>query len=97
VHLASSSIDGFHDLFEALGAGFKIFNNLFGQHIRIRQVVQISQALIPDPEDIQAGFVPGGDLVIAESAPPAVGVVFRPGFFALMEDYYQKLSGKSFI
>jgi len=49
---ALSPINRFHDLLETLDTGFKVFNNIFCQHIRIWQVFQISEAFVPDPEDI---------------------------------------------
>ncbi len=42
---ALTSIDRFHDLLETVDTGFPVFNDLFGQHVRIRQIVQVRQAL----------------------------------------------------
>jgi len=42
------------------------------------------QALIFEPEDVQAGFVAADNVVACKFAPATVGVFFRPGGFALM-------------
>jgi hypothetical protein len=76
-------IDRFHDLLKTLDTCFEVFDDLFSKHIRIGEVVQICQAFVSDPEDVQAGFVTGDDVFIGEFSPSAVGIVFRPGSFRL--------------
>jgi len=73
-------VDRVHDLLKTLDTCFKVFDDLFSQHIRIGEVVQICRAFVSDPEDVQTGFVTGHDVFIGKFAPSAVGIVFRPGF-----------------
>lgn len=63
------------DFPEAAQSRLKVINNLRRQFIRFREIVQISQALVLQPEDVQAGFIPADDLVIAESAPAPLGII----------------------
>ena len=73
------------DLFKACHCCFEIFDDVVGQYIGVRQIVQIGQAFVFQPEDIQAGFVAVDDFVIGELAPAAFRIGFRvPRFFALM-------------
>ena len=77
-------VDRIHNLPETVQARLKILNDLIGQNIRIWQVVQISQALIFQPEDIEVGFVPCQYFFIAEFSPAAFGIRFAPCFLAFM-------------
>ena len=52
----------------------KIVNNLKGQLIRFGQIIQIGQALILQPKNIQTGFVACHDLINAEPAPAPLGI-----------------------
>jgi len=65
-----------HDLLKTLNTCFKVFDDLFSKYIRIGEVVQVCQAFVSDPEDVQAGFVPGDDVFIGNFTPSAVGIVF---------------------
>jgi len=37
----------------------KIFEDLLGEHIRIGQIVEVSEGFVLDPEDIEVGFIAG--------------------------------------
>jgi len=78
------AIDRFHDLLKALNTCFKVFDDLFCQHIRIREIIKVGQTFISDPEDVQTGFVAGNDLFLAKFAPSALGIVFRPGLLSFV-------------
>lgn len=81
----SPSLKCRRDLPEAVQPGFKIFNDLQRQDIRLGQVVQIGEALVLQPEDIQTGLVTRDDLLIAVFAPAAFRVVgFVPAFAPLV-------------
>ena len=60
---------------EAVQPRLEVLDDLFGQFIRFGQVIQIGEALVFQPENIQAGFVARNDLIIAELAPAAFGVL----------------------
>lgn len=63
----------------------KIVNNLKGQLIRFGQIIQIGQALILQPKNIQTGFVACHDLIKTVFTPAAFRIVlFVPGFLTLM-------------
>ena len=42
---------------EVVEAGFDVFDNLFGEIFWIGQVIEIGEAFVFQPEDVQAGFV----------------------------------------
>jgi hypothetical protein len=44
----------------------------------IGQAGRVFQALVAQPEDVEAGIVAADDLLVREGAPAAVGVLFRP-------------------
>ena len=57
------------DSAEAVQAGFQILDDLGRQIVRLRQIVQIGQALVLEPENIQAGLVAGQNLLDVEFSP----------------------------
>ena len=72
-----------HNLAEAFQRRLDVFDNIAGEHIRVGQIVQIGQALVLDPADIQARLVPADHVLIGKPAPAAFRVGFRvPGFAA---------------
>ena len=71
-------------LAESIHGRLEVFQDVLRQFLRGRQVVQISQSLVLDPEDIQAGFVPIEDLLGGKPPPTAVRVVLAPGLVALI-------------
>ena len=66
-----------HYLLKTFDTCFKVFDDLFSKHIRIGEVVQICQAFVSDPEDVQTLFVTGDDIFIGKFVPPAVGIIFQ--------------------
>ena len=52
---------------ELLQRGFQALHNLPRQNCRIGQVAGVLQAPVLEPEDVQAGFIPFHQIVIAES------------------------------
>ena len=82
-HLSRSET-GEH-LAEALQACFEVFDDLFGEVVGLRQVVQVRQALVLEPENIEAGLVAHPDLLITVTAPASFGcVLLVPGRLALV-------------
>ena len=69
---------------EALTSRFARLNDFLLQHIGWRQIGQVVQAVVLEPENVQAGLVAGHQIVITVSAPAAIGVVGAPGFSALV-------------
>ncbi|MGJ0485563.1 MAG: hypothetical protein ACR65R_13695 [Methylomicrobium sp.] len=64
---------------------FDIVDDLCRNIVRLGQIVEVGQRFILQPENIQAGFVAGQDLLIGKFAPAAFGVVLVVlGFGALM-------------
>ena len=62
----------------------QVLHDILGQLLRGGQVVQVGQGLVLDPEDIQAGLVPGKDLLRREAVPAAFRVLLISGLMALM-------------
>ena len=50
-------------------------DDLFGQLLRLGQVVEVGEAVVLQPEEVEAGFVAGGQLGVGE-LPPAAGRIF---------------------
>ena len=69
-------------MFEAVEAGFEVFDDFFCQHIGVGEVVEVGKAFVFDPEDVQTGFVSGNQFFIGIGPPSAFGVVLAPGRFA---------------
>lgn len=51
-------------LAEAGKARFQVLDDLLGQLVRFGQVVQVGEALVLEPEQIEAGLVAGDQLVV---------------------------------
>ena len=75
----TSPINRFHNLFETLQPSLYIFNDFTGKNVRVGEIVQVCQALVFEPEDIQIGFVPGDDFLVSEFPPSSFGVFFGLG------------------
>ena len=58
-------------LAKTIQAGFEVFDDLFSQIAGFGQVVQVGQALVPEPEDVQTRLVARYDLLIPVAAPTA--------------------------
>ena len=58
---------------KAVKPGLQVLDDLLGELVRLRQVVQIDQALVLEPEDVEAGLVPGRQLLVAVAPPAALG------------------------
>ena len=64
---------------------FNIIDNIRRYVVWLRQIVQVGQRFVFQPENIQAGFIAGDDLLITEFTPAAFGVfLIVPDFLALM-------------
>lgn len=50
-------------------SGLQILSNLFRQLIRIREVVEVGEGIVFEPEDVKVGFVAGDDLLVGGFAP----------------------------
>jgi hypothetical protein len=59
---------------EAGETGFEVFDDFFGQSVRLGQVVEIGQTLVFQPENIKARFVACGQFVIGEFTEAPVGI-----------------------
>ena len=55
----------------------QIFNNILRQHIRLRKVIKICEALVFHPEYVQTLLVPLPDLINSEPSPSAVRILSR--------------------
>ena len=44
----------FTELFEG---GFEVLDDFLGENLRIREVVGFFEALVPEPENVEAGFI----------------------------------------
>ena len=71
-------------LAESIHGRLEVFQDVLRQFLRGRQIVQISQSLVLDPEDIQAGFIPIEDLLGGKPPPAAIRIVLAPGLVALI-------------
>ena len=49
------------DFPKALHVGFQVFDDLGSENVGIGKVVQIGEALVLDPGDVEAGLVVGED------------------------------------
>ena len=73
------------DTTKTVQSGLHVLDDLGGQIIRFRQVIQIGQTFVLEPEDVQAALVPCDDLFTGELAPPPFGIGSRvPALFPLM-------------
>ncbi len=52
---------------ECVQCGFQMLDDLLLQDIRRRQIIQVLQAVVLQPEDIQAGLVAGDQFFIVKS------------------------------
>ena len=58
---------------EALQSTLEVFDDIRGENVGGGEVVQIGERLVLDPEEIEAGLVPGQDVLLhIEAAPTAV-------------------------
>jgi hypothetical protein len=57
-------------------ASLQIFHYFQGNHGGCREIIAIGQALILEPEDVQAGLVARHQLVIAVGTPAAIGFLW---------------------
>ena len=57
---------------EARQAGFEVVDDLCGQFLGFGEVVEVGEALVLEPEDVEAGLVASGDLFVGVAAPAAV-------------------------
>jgi len=68
---------------EDVQAGFDVFDDFLGEVFGVREVVEVGEPAVFEPEEVEAGFVASDDFGVGEFAPAAVGVfVSVLGFFA---------------
>lgn len=72
--MQSGFVQRSENLPEILQPSLEILDDLCGRRIRIGQIFQISEALVLDPGDVQAGFVTCRDFIISEPAPTVFGI-----------------------
>lgn len=53
-------------------------------HLRRRQVVGIGQRLVLEPEDVEAGLVPGHEILVLVHPPPTIGLLRAEGGLAVV-------------
>lgn len=58
--------------------GFEVFDDLLGEDIGVGKLVGFFQAFVPEPEDVEAGFVAVDKFFVIVSAPAAVRIPFGP-------------------
>ena len=71
-------------LLKALQRTLQVFDDIIGQHIGCRQIVQIGKRLVLDPENVEAGLVPCQNVRNVEFAPAAIWIILAPRFGALI-------------
>jgi hypothetical protein len=69
----------FSNLAELLQRGLQVLDDFHGQHVRAGQVGCVLQALVTQPEDVQVDLVARHQVLVAESSPTTIGLLFRPG------------------
>jgi hypothetical protein len=70
---------------EATQPCLEVLDDLLGKLIWLRQVIEVSEALVFEPEDIEARLVARGQLLIGELALATFRVLVRiPSCFALV-------------
>jgi len=69
------------NLTEAIQSRFQVFDDLLGKIVRLWQVIEVREALVLKPEDIEACLVARGQLLVGELAPvdPALQLERRRG------------------
>ena len=65
-------------------SGFEIVNDFLGEYVGIREIVGLFEALVSEPEDIEAGFIAVDEFFVIVRAPAAVGILVGPGRRPLM-------------
>ena len=63
---------------KALKPSLQILDDLFGEFVRFGQVFQIDQALVLEPEEVEAGLVAGRQFLVAVAPPAALGRIRWP-------------------
>jgi len=74
----------FRNLPELLQHRFQVFNDLCRQHTRFGEIIRVLQTLIPQLEEVQAGFVAGYPIVVSIGAPAPLRGVLGPSGFAVV-------------
>src|SRR5436309_1348975 len=78
---ASKVIRNKPELFEG---GLEVVHDFLGDDVGIGKVVGGFEALVLEPEDVEAGFVAGNKFVIVVGAPAAVWFLLGPRRFTLV-------------
>ena len=55
--ISSAPLRNRGDFTELFGGGFEVFDVFLGENIAVREVVGFFEALVPEPENVEAGFV----------------------------------------
>ena len=76
---------GSEDGTEIFESGFDVLDDVLREVFRVGQVVEVGEAAVFEPKEVEAGFVAGVDFLAAEFPPATFGVLLQvPGFFADM-------------
>ena len=59
---------------KAVQTRFKVFDDLLGQFFGFRQIIEIGEAFVLEPEYIQTSLITRDQLLVAEFTPTAFGV-----------------------
>ena len=62
----------------------EVFDDVGGEGVGIREVIEVGEGLVLDPEIVKAGLVALEEELHGEAAPAAVRVVLGPGLLALI-------------
>ena len=78
---SSDRLQGRSNGAEALQASLNVVDDFLSQVRGLREIVEIGEAVILEPEEVEAGFIAGNELVVAILPPTAFRVLFGvPGF-----------------
>ncbi len=84
--------DGKVNLFKALDSRLQTLDNVARQNIRVGKIVQVGQAFILEPGDIQTGLVPRQDIFVGKSPPSSFRIGFRMIGFLAFADIFRTIA-----
>jgi len=72
---------------------FEVVDDFLGDDVGVGKIGGVFEGVVFEPEDVEAGFVAGDQLVIIVGAPTAVGFLVGPGGFAIVAIAHGPLVG----